>query len=126
MLTRISERFYQWAKGWLVLTLLVLDGFFSGFLLPLVQGVMQGDAGGIQPLDLMFFATPEKLFGMIETYGEYIRPFYRSIELTVDIAYPIVYLFFFGLTISWFFSARLCAGQPDAKVQHRSTRRVVL
>jgi len=115
MLNRLSKRFYQWTKGWLVLVLLVLDGFFSGFLLPLVQGIMQGGQGGIQPLDLMFFATPEKLFGMIQNYGEFIRPFYRNIELTVDIVYPIVYLFFFGLAISWFFQRGFAPDSPMRK-----------
>ncbi len=103
MLQNLSNKFYQWAKGWLVLVLLLLDGFFGGFLLPLIQGMMQGGQGGIMPLDLMIFATPEKVFGMIEQYGEFGRPFYRNVELTVDIIYPIVYLFFFGLAISWLF-----------------------
>lgn len=103
MLNTISERFYKWTKGWLVLILLVLDGFFSGFLLPLIQGMMQDGQGGVQPLDLMLFATPEKTFAMLERYGEYGRIFYRNVEITVDIVYPIVYLFFFGLLISWLF-----------------------
>ena len=103
MLNNVSNRFYKWAKGWLVLIMLVLDGFFSGFLLPLIQGMMQDGKGGVQPLDLMLFATPEKTFGMIERYGEFGRPFYRNVELTIDIIYPIVYLFAFGLLISWLF-----------------------
>lgn len=103
MIHKMSQKFYSWAKGWLVLVLFVLDGFFAGFLLPLVQGMMQGGQGGIMPLDLMIGATPEKIFGMIEQYGEFGRPFYRNVELTVDIVYPIVYLFFFGLLISWLF-----------------------
>ena len=103
MFGNLSARFYNWAKGWLILILFVLDGFFAGFLLPLIQGMMQGGQGGIQPLDLMIGATPEKIFGMIERYGEFGRPFYRNVELTVDIIYPIVYLLFFGLLISWLF-----------------------
>ena len=83
----------------LIIVLLVLDGFFAGFLLPLIQGMMQDGQGGILPLDLMMGATPEKIFDMIERYGEFGRPFYRNVELTVDIVYPIVYLFFFGLLI---------------------------
>lgn len=103
MIQRISQKFYSWAKGWLIFILLILDVFFSGFLLPLIQGMMQGGQGGITPLDIMFFATPDKLFAMLENMGEYTRFFYRNVELTVDIVYPIVYLFFFGLLISWLF-----------------------
>ena len=116
MLQNLSDRFYQWAKGWLVLILLVLDGFFGGFLLPLIQGMMQGGDGRIMPLDLMMFATPDKLFAMIEMYGEFGRPFYRNVELTVDIVYPVVYLFFFGLTISWFFQRGLAPGSSIRKL----------
>jgi hypothetical protein len=115
VLTNISERFYKWNKGWLVFILFVLDGFFSGFLLPLVQAMMQGDKGGVQPLDLMLFATPERIFGMVNEYGEYGRPFYRSVELTVDIVYPIVYLFFFGLLISWLFQRGFASTSPMRK-----------
>jgi hypothetical protein len=114
MLNAASERFYRWTKGWPIFILFLLDAFFSGFLLPLIQGMMQGGQGGVQPLDLMLFATPQKIFGMIERYGEYGRPFYRGVELTVDIVYPIVYLFFFGLLISWLFQRGFA---PDSSMR---------
>lgn len=100
MLNNISARFYKWTKGWLIFILFLLDAFFSGFLLPLIQGMMQGGQGGVKPLDLMIFSSPAKIFEMISRYD---RIFYRNVELTVDIVYPIVYLFFFGLLISWLF-----------------------
>ncbi len=115
MLKNISERFYRWNKGWIIFILLLLDAFFLGFLLPLIQGMMQDGRGGVQPLDLMLFAPPEKIFGMIERYGEYGRPFYRNVELTVDIVYPIVYLFFFGLLISWLFQRGFASTSPVRK-----------
>jgi hypothetical protein len=115
MLKALSDRFYRWAKGWLMIVLLFLDAFFAGFLLPLIQGMMQSGQGGIQPLDLMMFATPPKIFGMIEQYGEYGRPFYRNVELTIDIIYPIVYLFFFGLLISWLFQRGFASTSPMRK-----------
>jgi hypothetical protein len=115
MFNNLSDRFYKWAKGWLILVLFILNGFFSGFLFPLIQGMMQGGQGGVQPLDSMIFATPEKIFGMIERYGVYGRPFYRSVELTVDIAYPIVYLFFLGLLISWLFQRGFAPNSPMRK-----------
>ena len=114
MLGNISNKFYQWSKGWLVLVLLVLDVFFSGFLMPLIQGIMQDGTGGIMPLDLMLLAPPEKIFAMIARYGEYNILFYRNVELTVDIVYPLVYLFFFGLTISWLFKRGF---SPDSRMR---------
>ena len=65
---------------------------------------------------LSFFATPEKVFGMIERYGEFNRPFYRNVEMTVDIIYPIVYLFFFGLLISWLFQRGFASTSPMRKL----------
>jgi hypothetical protein len=76
---------------------------------------MQDGKGGILPLDLMLFATPENIFGMIERYGKFNRPFYRNVELTVDIVYPIVYLFFFGLLISWLFQRGFAPNSPMRK-----------
>jgi hypothetical protein len=116
MLQNISNRFYAWAKGWLVLVLLVLDVFFAGFLMPLIGGIMQDGTGLIQPLDLMMFNTPDKLFAMIERYGESTRSFYRSVELTADILYPIIYLFAFGLLISWLFERGFAPGSPMRKL----------
>lgn len=101
MLLNLSNKFHRWAKGWLIFVLLALYGFFAGFLMPLVGGLTQGGRGGIQPLDTMLFSTPERTFEMIERYGEYGRPFYRAAALTIDIAYPIVYLFALGLLLSW-------------------------
>lgn len=115
MFANLSDRFYKWTKGWLIIVLFILDAFFGGFLLPLIQGMLQDGKGGVMPLDLMLFAAPEKIFGMIERYGEFNRPFYRNVELTVDIIYPIVYLFFFGLLISWLFQRGFASSSPMRK-----------
>lgn len=101
MFKKISDKFHGWAKGWLVIVLLLLDMFFGGFIMPLIGGMMQGGQGGIQPLDLMMFQTPDKLFEMLSKIGD--LAFYRNVELTVDILYPIIYIFAFGLLISWLF-----------------------
>jgi hypothetical protein len=114
MLNRISSKFHAWAKGWLVLVLMVLDVFFMGFVMPLIGGLMKSGTGLEQPLDLMFFSTPAKIFAMIERYGEFGRPFYRNVELTVDIIYPIIYTLAYGLLLSWLFQR---AFKPDSKIQ---------
>ncbi|MBL8090497.1 MAG: hypothetical protein KF758_17540 [Anaerolineales bacterium] len=103
MLNNISEKFYKWANGWVVLILVALDMFFAGFVMPLMGGLMKSGTGLEQPLDVMVFATPDKIFEMIERYGESTRIFYRNVELTADIAYPIIYTLAFGLLISWLF-----------------------
>jgi hypothetical protein len=114
MLNRISSKFHVWAKGWLVIGLMALDMFFMGLIMPLVGGLMKSSTGLEQPLDLMFFSTPEKMFAMVERYGEYGRVFYRNVELTVDIIYPIIYMLAFGLLISWLFQRGF---KSDSKMQ---------
>jgi hypothetical protein len=110
MLEKLSNKLKDFAKGWLVLVLFVLDGFFMFFVMPMLGALMQGDNGGPGPLDLNFFYTPDKAFAMIASYGEYGRAFYRNIELTADIIYPIVYTLFFSLCITWFFQRAFAAG----------------
>jgi hypothetical protein len=103
MLLTISSALHRFARGWIILVLFVLDASFMGLVLPMVQGLMKMDSGGPGPLDLMLFYTPAKAYEMISAYGEYGRSFYRNVELTVDILYPIVYTLFFALLVSWLF-----------------------
>lgn len=118
MLQKISDKFHAWTKGWLVLVLLALDVFFMALVMPTVGALMKGGTGLEQPLDLMLFATPDKTFAMIERYGEFGRPFYRNVELTLDIIYPIIYTFAFGLAISWLFQRGFA---PTSKMQKLNT-----
>lgn len=110
MLQKISGRFHAWAKGWLVIMLLLLDIFFMGFIMPLVSNMLKDGSGVGQPMDLQFFSTPQKLHSLAESYGEYGRAFYRSTELTVDIIYPVIYTLAFGLLISWLFQRGFSTG----------------
>lgn len=73
MLQNLSEPFLSLGAGLAGAGLLALDLFFAGFVMPLIGGLMQGGQGGIQPLDLMLFATPDEMFAMIEKYGEFGR-----------------------------------------------------
>lgn len=118
MVQKLSNRLHAWAKGWLVLVFLALDGFFMGFIMPLIGRLMKGWNGTQTPLDLQFFSTPEKMYGMIQSYGEAGRAFYRSVELTVDILYPIIYALAFGLLISWLFQRGF---KPESRMQKWNT-----
>lgn len=115
MLQNISSKLYERANGWVVLILIILDLFFAGFLMPLIGGLMKSGTGLEQPLDVMFLAPPDKLFKMIEIYGETGRTFYRNVELTADLIYPIIYLLAFSLLISWLFKRGFETGNPIRK-----------
>jgi hypothetical protein len=106
--------FHAWAKGWLVLVLTALDALFMIFIMPITSALMKSGSGLEQPLDLMFLSTPARTFAMIERYGEYTRVFYRNVEVTLDLVYPIIYTFAFGLLLSWLFQRGF---QPGHKIQ---------
>ncbi len=110
MLRTISGKFFKWTNGWRVTILVLLDIFFMGFIMPLIGGLMKDGTGTQQPLDLQFFSTPQKMYALNQSYGEFGRAFYRNVELTVDILYPIIYTLAFGLLISWLFQRGLKPG----------------
>ena len=110
MLTRISETLHKYAKGWLILVFFAADIFFNVVILPRQQAKIEASSGGIGPIDLQFFYTPEKVYSMISAYGEAGRTSYRTFELTGDILYPIVYTLFFSLSITWLFKRGFAAG----------------
>lgn len=103
MLTTLSDTLRKYAKGWLILALLALEVLFNAVILPGMQARLEASSGGVGPIDLLFFYTPEKVYSMVAAYGDAGRAAYRTFELTGDIVYPIVYTLFFSLLISWLF-----------------------
>jgi hypothetical protein len=103
MLTKLSDMLRKYASGWLVLVFLAGEIFFNAVILPAQQAKMQAGSGGTGPIDLQFFYTPEKVYGMIAAYSPEVRASYSLFELTGDILYPIVYTLFFALAITWLF-----------------------
>ncbi len=101
MFARLSHLLHRFAKGWLILLLAVLDVLFNTAILPRMQASLEAGSGGVGPIDLKLFYTPEQVNTMIAAYGDAGRAAYRTFELTGDILYPIVYTLFFGLLLSW-------------------------
>jgi len=115
MLTNLSNTLRKYANGWLVLVFLAGEIFFNAVVLPGQQAKIEAGSGGVGPIDLQFFYTPEKVYGMIASYGDEIRASYRTFELTGDIIYPIVYTLFFSLAITWLFQR----GFPSDSNMHK-------
>jgi len=114
MLKKISETLRKYANGWLVLLFFAGEVFFNAVILPARQAQMEASSGGTGPIDLQLFYTPEKVYSMVESYGEAGRASYRTFELTGDIIYPIVYTLFFSLFITWLFQRGF---PPNGKMQ---------
>jgi len=103
MLNKLSEALKKYANGWLVLGLLAVWIAFNAVIMPGQQAKLEAGSGGMGPIDLQIFYTPENVYRMIASYGAEVRASYRLFELTGDIIYPIVYTLFFALAITWLF-----------------------
>jgi hypothetical protein len=99
MLSKLSNRFHTWARGWLVLARFAAFAIWVAVTLPVLQAA---PGGSIVSLDAQFFYPPEKAFSTVASYGDAGR-FWIRIYLTWDIVNPILYTLAFSLLISWLF-----------------------
>jgi hypothetical protein len=114
MLDRMSSTLRKYANGWLILVLLAGEIFFNAIYLPGVQARLEQYSGGNGPIDLQLFYTPEKVYGMVDSYGPEGRAVYRTHELTIDVIYPVVYTLLFAFLITWLFQRGFA---PGSKMQ---------
>jgi hypothetical protein len=115
MLDKLSATLKKYANGWLVLVFLAGEIFFNAVVLPAQSAKIAAGSGGLGPIDLQLFYTPDKVYGMIESYGAEMRSSYRTFEMTGDIIYPIVYTLFFSLLITWLFQRGFAANSNMQK-----------
>lgn len=109
MLSNLSNTLKKYANGWLVLVFFGITAYFQLVVFAAQGEKIKTTSGGTGPIDLLLFYTPEKVFGMIESYGAELRASYRIFELTSDIAFPIAYTLFFSLAITWLFQRGLAS-----------------
>ena len=99
MLSNLSDRFYAWSRGWLILALLAALTIFIMLTLPLAQAGTDGEIG----LDSRFSYTPEEALAAVAAYSPDGRATLRTFYLTADIVNPILYTAFLVLLLSWLF-----------------------
>ncbi|MEW5986985.1 MAG: hypothetical protein AB1791_10165 [Chloroflexota bacterium] len=102
MLTRLSDKLFQLARGRVILVFLVLEVLFN-VIFQVIGTRIRAASGGVGAIDLLFTYTPEQVFGMVAAYGEAGRRLYAWVEVTADLVYPIVYSLFFSLLITYLF-----------------------
>ncbi|MFN2146413.1 MAG: hypothetical protein ACK2T7_13760 [Anaerolineales bacterium] len=106
MLEKLSKHIQDWAKGWLVLTLIAIFILFVN--LPL------GDPELIsRSLDGQIGYTPEQAFSTIASYGDAGRAQMIWIHLA-DMILIALYTSMFCFSISWLFKRGY---KPDRKMQ---------
>ena len=102
MLQNKSEQVIKFSKKWVVIVGFILFLAFSILFLPGQTKLTETYSAGLGSPDTSLFYTPADLYHMAETYGAAGRAAYIKARLTFDIAFPILYTFFFVTSISWF------------------------
>jgi hypothetical protein len=102
------------SRNTLIATLFML--IFLAVFAPRLQARMQpySDQGG--SVDLSFFYTAEQLYETAEAYGEDGRRTYASVRFTYDLAFPLVYTFFFATLITYTFRTVFPLDSPLQKL----------
>ena len=68
---------------------------------------LQEASAGIEGLDTRYFYTPEEAYLTISSYSDTGREMLRSLYLSVDVTYPLLYSALLALLVSWVFKRSL-------------------
>ena len=115
MLDNLSAAVTRFATGRNTLILLAVYLLINIFVLPAAEARIKAASGGVGPIDLQLSYTPDKVFSMVEAYGE-ARSFYALFEFTGDLAYPIVYTLTFSFIITILFRNAFDLNSPLQKL----------
>src|SRR5258706_1413983 len=99
---RTLSTFLTRIAGWKsLLLLLVIYMVFVGYILRNTETNINELAGKqIGIIDLTFGFNPQKTLMMVAGYGDAARSYYARTEMTIDIAYPVVYTFLLGVILT--------------------------
>ncbi|GAB3643744.1 hypothetical protein [Spirosoma arcticum] len=98
MFSNLLDRIANWR---VLIFLLALYGLFAGYLLPQAEQRMNALAGkALGPIDLTFGINPERTLRMVADYGPAGRAYYATTEMTLDVAYPLIYSLLFAVLLT--------------------------
>jgi hypothetical protein len=101
----------RFSNGKTLVGLLLLYALFPVVLFKNAGEKINALAGKeIGPIDLTFGFNPQRTLQMVEDYGEAARAYYKQVELSVDIAYPVVYALMFAVMLTLIY--RRLLGRP--------------
>jgi hypothetical protein len=115
MLSRLSDHFRAWAKGWLILTTAAVLVLFMAITLPLLGRVYPA-ADEMVSLDDPVYYTPEEVFAVVESWGDAGRTFQFWFHLTWDFIVPVLGLLVVSLSISWLLQRGFRSGSKLQKL----------
>lgn len=114
MLTRLSEWLRRRITGRVALVGVLIFLIFGATVLPAQERKAEAASAGSGSPDTSLFYAPDDLTGMAEAYGEAGRVEYVRARWTFDLAFPLVYGFFYLTSISWLFGKGF---RPDSRWQ---------
>jgi hypothetical protein len=98
----LSKFFYKISNSWVVIGAFILFILFCAVMLPQFSQKMSLYSKGVGVPDLKLFYSGTDLYSMADTYSEAGRQSFIDIRWTIDLAFPLIYSFFFITSISWF------------------------
>ncbi len=113
-LTRLLDRLANW-KTIVILILIALP--FNWVIFPMRSTRLKELSGKSNPIiDVMYAYTPAQVYELIPAYGEQGRQFYAVTELTVDLAYPILYNLLLSVLMAMIFRGAFSSGSQWHKL----------
>lgn len=96
------DRLHRWARGRTVAALLIVDFLMMILVMPYFGRRLRALAPDTIPLDTVIPTySPAFAHRMVAAYGEEGRAFYRLIDLSVDIAYAVIFGLAFSLLLAY-------------------------
>ena len=104
---KLSAFFYRVSTGWVALLGVAVFVVFSLTVLPVESTRMDAYSQGLGSPDTSFFYDDKTLLQMAEAYGEEGRSAFLTARWGFDLAFPLIFTFFFLTTISFVFKKAL-------------------
>jgi len=102
MIKKISSWLNNISKTWIMILTLAVMVLFMITVLPNQAASAEHTTGSHQSPDTSFFYSPGDLLQMADEYGEKGREAYIRSRWTFDLLFPLVYVSFMAVGISWF------------------------
>ena len=109
---RLSNWLYAFSGGKLALGALAVFLLFGALVLPGQSALAAQYSGGLGSPDTSLPYSSQDLNAMAEAYGEAGREAYIRARFTFDLAFPLVYTFFFITSTSWLLGRTLPPASP--------------
>ncbi len=102
MFRSISAKIHQISTTRAMIISLTIMVLFMVFVLPKQSENSSIETGSTRSPDTSFFYLPEELYQIANEYGPEGRQAYIKTRWTFDLIFPLVYVFFLSVGISWF------------------------